>query len=136
MRFAHGLLRQFERIARSRDAAEAPRGAYSISNTNSEEPAAAPVGIRRMEDAVTLLEIPETPLPQRDLAMASQARVVVIRLMDGQTLHVGSAPNRESAVTFAKSVIADYERTGEWPHVGNRLIRPDAIVSVDVVRLR
>jgi hypothetical protein len=85
---------------------------------------------------VTLLEIPETPLPERDLSMSSQARVVVIRLVDGQTLHVGSAPNRESAVTFAKSVIADYERTGEWPHVGNRLIRPDAIVSVDVVRLR
>jgi hypothetical protein len=89
-----------------------------------------------MEDAVTLLEIPETPLPERDLSMSSQARVVVIRLMDGQTLHVGSAPNRESAVTFAKSVIADYERTGEWPLVGNRLIHPDAIVSVDVVRLR
>jgi hypothetical protein len=89
-----------------------------------------------MEDAVTLLEIPETPLPERDLSMSSQARVVVIRLTDGETIHLGSAPNRESAVTFAKSVIADYERTGEWPLVGNRLIRPDAIVSVDVVRLR
>ena len=85
---------------------------------------------------MTLLEIPETPLPERDLSMASQARVVVIRLVDGQTIHLGSAPNRESAVTFAKSVIADYERTGEWPLVVNRLIRPDAIVSVDVVRLR
>jgi hypothetical protein len=85
---------------------------------------------------VTLLEIPETPLPERDLSMSSQARVVVVRLVDGQTIHLGSAPNRESAVTFAKSVIADYERTGEWPLVGNRLIRPDAIVSVDVVRLR
>lgn len=85
---------------------------------------------------MTLLEIPETPLPERDLSMASQARMVVIRLVDGQTIHLGSAPNRESAVTFAKSIIADYERTGEWPLVGNRLIRPDAIVSVDVVRLR
>lgn len=85
---------------------------------------------------MTLLEIPETPLPERDLSMSSQARVVVVRLVDGQTIHLGSAPNRESAVTFAKSVIADYERTGEWPLVGNRLIRPDAIVSVDVVRLR
>jgi hypothetical protein len=89
-----------------------------------------------MEDAVTLLEIPETPLFERDLSMSSQARVVVIRLADGQTIHLGSAPNRDSAVTFAKSVIADYERTGEWPLVGNRLIRPDAIISVDVVRVR
>ena len=85
---------------------------------------------------MTLLEIPETPLPERDLSMSSQARAVVIRLVDGQTIHLGSAPNRESAVTYAKSVIADYERTGEWPVVGNRLIRPDAIVSVDVIRLR
>jgi hypothetical protein len=89
-----------------------------------------------MENAVSLLEIPETPLPERDLSMSSQARVVVIRLVDGETIHLGSAPNRESAVTFAKSVIADYERTGEWPLVGNRLLHPDAIVSVDVVRLR
>jgi hypothetical protein len=89
-----------------------------------------------MEDAVSLLEIPDTPLPERDLLMSSQARIVVIRLADGETIHLGSAPNRESAVTFARSVIADYERTGEWPLVGNRLLRPEAIVSVDVVRLR
>jgi len=85
---------------------------------------------------VSLLEVPTTPLPERDFGMSSQARIVVIRLMDGETIHVGSAPNRESAVTFARSVIADYERTVEWPRVGNRLLRPDAIVSVDVVRLR
>ena len=85
---------------------------------------------------MSLLEVPETPLPGRNLAMSSQARVVVIRLAGGETIHVGSAPNRESAVRFARSVIADYERTGEWPLVGNRLLRPDAIVSVDVVRLR
>lgn len=85
---------------------------------------------------MSLLELPETPLPERDLMMSSQSRIVVIRMSDGETIHLGSAPNRESAVTFAKSVIADYERTGEWPLVGNRLLRPDAIVSVDVVRLR
>ncbi len=85
---------------------------------------------------MSLLEIPDTPLPERDLLMSSQARIVVIRLADGETIHLGSAPNRESAVTFARSVIADYERTGEWPLVGNRLLRPEAIVSVDVVRLR
>ena len=68
--------------------------------------------------------------------MSSQARIVVIRLADGETIHLGSAPNRESAVTYARSVIADYERTGEWPLVGNRFFRPEAIVSVDIVRLR
>ncbi len=85
---------------------------------------------------MSLLEIPEAPLPERDLAMSSQARIVVIRLADGETIQVGSAPNRESAMMVARSVVADYERTGEWPNVGNRLLRPEAIVSVDVVRLR
>lgn len=87
-----------------------------------------------MEDAVALLEHPLAPLERADW-QPSELRRVVIRLADGELVQVGTAPNRDSAMTLARSVIAEIEApTGEWPLVNDRLLRPDAIVSVDVLR--
>jgi len=38
-------------------------------------------------------------------------------------------------MVLARSIIAEIEEpTGEWPLVGNRLLRPDSIVSIDVMQ--
>jgi hypothetical protein len=64
----------------------------------------------------------------------SELRRVVVRLRDGDVVQVGTAPNRDSALVLARSVISEIdEPTGEWPRVGDRLVRPDAVVSVDVL---
>ncbi len=64
----------------------------------------------------------------------SELRRVVVRLRDGDVVQVGTAPNRDSALVLARSVISEIdEPTGEWPRVGDRLVRPEAIVSVDVL---
>jgi hypothetical protein len=64
----------------------------------------------------------------------SELRRVVLRLRDGDVVQVGTAPNRESALMLAHSVISEIdEPSGEWPRVGDRLVRPDAVVSVDVL---
>ena len=66
----------------------------------------------------------------------SELRRVVIRLRDGDVVQVGTAPNRDSAMVLARTVIKEIEApSGEWPLVGDRLLRPDAIVSVDVLRV-
>jgi hypothetical protein len=89
-----------------------------------------------MEDAVALLEHPVT----RPLELGaggwqpSEVRRVVVRLTDGEVLQVGTAPNLNGALALARSVIAEIDQEGaEWPLVGDRLLCPDAIVSVDVV---
>jgi len=90
---------------------------------------------RWMEDAVALLEHPVVAPLERTDWQPSELRRVVIRLADGELVQVGTAPNRDSAMTLARSVICEIEApTGEWPLVNDRLLRPDAIVSVDVVR--
>ena len=65
----------------------------------------------------------------------SELRRVVIRLSDGEVVQVGTAPNRDSALVLAKTVISEIEEPrGEWPQVNERFIRPGAIVSIDVQR--
>jgi len=64
----------------------------------------------------------------------SELRRVVVRLRDGDVVQVGTAPNRESALVLARSVISEIDEPGgEWPRVGDRMVRPEAVVSVDVL---
>lgn len=85
-----------------------------------------------------LLGKPEGTL-DRDAGWTSalDVRQIVARLVDGDTVTIGTAPDRESAIVLARKVIAELESpTGDWPLVGERLLRPDAIVSIDVLRSR
>jgi hypothetical protein len=88
-----------------------------------------------MEDAVALLEHPVEAIDRTEW-QPSELRRVLIRLADGELVQVGTAPNRESAMTLARSVIAEIRQpSGEWPLIDNRLLRPEAVVSVDVLRI-
>jgi hypothetical protein len=85
---------------------------------------------------VALLEHTTSP-PDERLAdwRPSELRRVVVRLVDGDTVQVGTAPNRDSAMVLARTIISEIEEPSrDWPLVGNRLIRPEAVVSVDVLR--
>jgi hypothetical protein len=88
-----------------------------------------------MEDAVTSIEHRESPALERDAGWSpSELRRVVIRLDGGDVVQVGTAPNRDSARVLARSVIAEIESPqGTWPLVGDRLLRPESILWIDVV---
>ena len=84
-----------------------------------------------------LAEPPVSPTPagHQSTPPGHDQRRVVIRLRDGETIQVGAAPTREGAVALARETIARLDvPEGEWPFVCDRFIRPDAIVSVDVLR--
>lgn len=84
---------------------------------------------------MALLEHPVNAQLERADWQPSELRRVVARLADGRVVQVGTAPNRDTAVTLARNVIAELRRpTGEWPLVVERLGQPDAIVSIDVLR--
>ena len=64
----------------------------------------------------------------------SELRRVVVRVNDGDVMQVGTAPNRDSALVLARTVIAKIEDPrGEWQLVGDRILRPESIISVDVL---
>ena len=84
---------------------------------------------------MALLEHTTRPQLDRDGEWApSELRRVVVRMSDGEVLQIGTAPNRDSAIVLARTVIAEIEEPrGEWPLVGERMLRPESIVSVDVL---
>lgn len=62
-------------------------------------------------------------------------RRVVARLEGDEVLALGEAPGREEADALAESVLREIEQAaacGEWVELGDRLVRPDAILSIDV----
>lgn len=87
---------------------------------------------------MALLEHPTSlPLDRAGEWAPSELRRVVVRMSDGEALQIGTAPNRDSALVLARTLIAEIEEPrGEWPLVGERLLRPESIVSVDVLTVR
>jgi type II secretion system (T2SS) protein E len=60
---------------------------------------------------------------------------VLLRLKDGERIEVGSFNGEAEAVEAARGVVAQLSADGSWPFFAGRFIRPDAIVSVDLVEL-
>ncbi len=63
---------------------------------------------------------------------------VVVRLSDGETVEVASFPSSEEAEARATEVVAELDRRepGKWPRLGFRYIRPETVLSVDIVEER
>jgi hypothetical protein len=70
------------------------------------------------------------PQPEAELTWA-----VVLRLANGERLELGSFPGEAAAAEQGRAVVAQVSSEEGWPFVGGRFIRPDAIVSVDLVEL-
>ena len=58
----------------------------------------------------------------------------MIRLSDGEAILIGVAPTHPRAIELARATIARLDvPIGEWPLVNDRFLRPDSIISVDVL---
>ena len=79
----------------------------------------------------------ELPAPaERPEWATSELRRIVVRLTNGDVVQAGTAANLDGARSLAHSIIAELDHpAGDRPRIGDRLVRPDAVVSVDVVRL-
>jgi hypothetical protein len=75
---------------------------------------------------------PEPPAQEE----AASLTVVILRLQDGTTLEVGTFPTVAEAAAEAQEVvieIAAADRNSTWPFFAQRYLRPDLIVSVDLI---
>jgi hypothetical protein len=75
--------------------------------------------------------VAEAPAP----APATKSFAVLIHLSDGERVEVDRVESEQRAETLAREVVAEVTRSGadKWPFYAGRFIRPDVIVSVDVV---
>jgi hypothetical protein len=77
----------------------------------------------------------ESILAERTAAQATSRRLV-IRLLGGDELELGSYDDREQAVAAARELMERFsaaESSGEWPEVDGRFMRPGAVASIDVL---
>lgn len=77
------------------------------------------------------------PPPRATLPASHDTRRVVITVNGGEEIELGRAEGRADAVHMARDAIRmidEAQAANEWPEVGDRFLRPDAIVSIDVQR--
>jgi hypothetical protein len=59
---------------------------------------------------------------------------VVVRLVDGDRVLAGSAVDSEEAHRIAEELLGKFAQADTaWPLVDGRYVRPEAVVSIDVV---
>lgn len=71
------------------------------------------------------------------LLAPADTRHVLLRLISGEQIELGSARGREEALELARATTSAVDQAvelGTWPAFGERFVRPGAIVSVDVRR--
>ncbi len=71
--------------------------------------------------------------PQADRENTGGAVGVVVRLTDGDRVEAGVFADEEEARRSAEQLIGALADGANWPLVGGRYLRPDAVVSVDLV---
>jgi hypothetical protein len=80
---------------------------------------------------------PAAPAPVVEPAFVTPGRgvfKVVVRLKEGDGVEVGQFPDFGTAMGAAQEVIEQFSNAnGSWPFYAGRFIRPDLIISVDVV---
>lgn len=73
----------------------------------------------------------EAPAPE-----VAETRRVVLKLVGGEELELGSYDGRDAALAAAQELIAAFtaaESEGEWPELDGRFVRPASVVSIDVL---
>jgi hypothetical protein len=93
--------------------------------------------VNPLPQASTVAEPAAPPPPAPALPRSLDTRRVVITVNGGEEIELGRAEGRADAVLIARDAIrtiACAEEAGEWPEVGDRFLRPEAIVSIDVQR--
>lgn len=63
-------------------------------------------------------------------------RRLVVRLLGGEEVELGSFDDRGDAMEAAQELVARFsaaEAGGEWPEIDGRFLRPGAVASIDVL---
>lgn len=103
-------------------------------------PVVEPVAASAPEPAMPELVVEEVAasVPELDELFAAKRATdfrVVVRLKEGEGVEVGSFRDFGTAMEGAQEVIEQFSNAtdGQWPFYAGRFLRPDLIVSVDVV---
>jgi hypothetical protein len=79
---------------------------------------------------------PEAPAETEDVPAVAEVRRLVVRLLGGDEIELGTFDDRGDAMEAAQQLVARFssaEAAGEWPEVEGRFLRPGSVASIDVL---
>ena len=89
--------------------------------------------------------LPDPPAPIAALDPPSLVEIVplettsarlVVRMLGGEELELGTFDDRSDAIEAAKALVASFstaEESGDWPEMDGRFLRPASVASIDVL---
>jgi len=78
----------------------------------------------------------ESESEAESVTVAAEVRRLVVRLVGGDEVELGSFDDRDGAIEAAQQLIARFsasEAEGAWFEVEGRFLRPDSVASIDVL---
>jgi hypothetical protein len=111
---------------------QAPASPLSIPSPTPLPVQPAPAPAPQLVELHRTLEPAVTPRPEP--ANATPTVRVLARLSNGERIEVGAHEDELAAKAEATALMRFLRETGgDWPFLSGRFVRPDAIVSVDIV---
>jgi hypothetical protein len=78
----------------------------------------------------------ETETETEDVPTAAEVRRLVVRLLGGEEIELGTFDERDDAMEAAQALVTRFssaEAAGEWPEVEGRFLRPESVTSIDIL---
>jgi len=123
------------------ETAELAESDAAAAELDPEPPAWASEPVEAVEEAALegAVDVPPEPAPEasQDESAPKAGRgefELVLRLVDGDRMPIGSFDTVEGAQEKAAEVVKQFAemKEGGWPFIGGRFLRPETIVSIDV----
>lgn len=98
---------------------------------------APPIPLRPFPTAVLTKPAETEDEVENDVvSVAAEVRRLVVRLVGGEEVELGSFDDRDSAIDAAQQLVSRFssaEAAGAWFEVEGRFLRPDSVASIDVL---
>jgi hypothetical protein len=122
-----------ETVGRSPSFLEAPMALKPIPAVMSTttHPAPAP-----LPDPPAPIAAVDPPALVEAPALQTPAARLVVRMLGGDELELGTFDDRYAAIEAAKELVASFstaEESGDWPELDGRFLRPASVASIDVL---
>ena len=78
----------------------------------------------------------EPPSSVEAAPVETTAAKLVVRMLGGDELELGTFDDRAGAIEAAKELVAGFsaaEESGDWPEMDGRFLRPASVASIDVL---
>ena len=96
----------------------------------------APVPLKPIPTVMSTTTLPAPPSLVEAPPVETAAARLVVRMLGGEELELGTFDDRDDAIEAAKELVGRFttaEDSGDWPELDGRFLRPGSVASIDVL---